>query len=283
MKVFRTVDEMSAFSSSLKEQSRSIGLVPTMGALHTGHASLIEKAKSLADSTIVSIYVNPAQFSPEEDLEAYPRSLDADLAICQSLGAEAVFAPANLYSSTHSTYVEETVLSQELCGQSRPSHFKGVTTIVLKLLNIVQPHVAVFGRKDAQQARIIIRMIDDLNLPTTVHLAPTVRESDGLAVSSRNRYLSPSERECAPHIYSALKAAKDLVATGVISSSELTATIRSHLDSARPPVSVEYLEIVTDPDLRPIARVSGNVIIAIAARIGKTRLIDNIELESNTD
>ena len=280
MKVFRTSDEMSIFSSLARANSQTISLVPTMGALHAGHASLIEKAKTLADATIVSIYVNPTQFGPREDLDSYPRPLEQDLAICESLGVQAVFAPASLYLPTHSTYVEEIELSRKLCGRSRPSHFRGVTTVVLKLLNIVQPHSAVFGRKDAQQARIILRMVNDLNVPAKIHLAPTVREPDGLAMSSRNRYLSAEDREIAPELYSALLRARELFDSGVTSSSDLEQAIRSHLASEAPTISIEYLETVTDPDLESTAQIESKAIIAIAARIGNTRLIDNIELAS---
>jgi pantoate--beta-alanine ligase len=284
MKVFQSADEMSAFTSALRSQGETIALVPTMGALHRGHMSLMEKASQMADKTVVSIYVNPTQFAPGEDLDAYPRPINDDLAKCQDLGVAAVFTPSDrtMYAPDHSTFVEETSLSVHMCGRSRPSHFRGVTTIVLKLFNVVMPNVAVFGRKDAQQARIIMRMVRDLNIPVKIHLAPTVREEDGLAMSSRNQYLSATERKSAACLYAALLQAKDLVAGGTREPEEIRKTISTVLAKASPPVELEYAEIVSDPDLKVLPSVKGNVIIALAARVGKTRLIDNIEIAAGS-
>lgn len=275
---------MSEFSSELRSRGERIAFVPTMGALHRGHMSLIEKARASADNVIVSIYVNPTQFAAGEDLEAYPRPISEDLSKCRELGVAAVFTPSDriMYATNHSTYVEETSLSRLLCGRSRPSHFRGVTTVVLKLFNIVAPHVAVFGRKDAQQARIIMRMVRDLNIPVEIQLGPTVREEDGLAMSSRNQYLSPAERKSAAFLYAALLQARDLIARGIRSCDEIRRTISGVVAEAKPPVELEYMEIVSDPDLQLLSSVQGNIIIALAARVGTTRLIDNIEIDAGS-
>jgi pantoate--beta-alanine ligase len=280
MNVFTTADEMSAFTSDLRSRGSRVSLVPTMGALHRGHLSLIRRASEISDAVIVSIYVNPTQFAAGEDLQAYPRPMEDDLTKCRELGVSAVFTPSDslMYEPDHSTYVEETDLSAGLCGKARPSHFRGVTTIVLKLFNIVGPDVAVFGRKDAQQARLIMRMVRDLNVPVAIELGPTVREPDGLAMSSRNAYLSSAERASAACIYKALIQAEAMIESGERTSRVILDGIRQVLASTSPPVALEYAEIVSDPDLQPLERVQGRAIVALAAHIGTTRLIDNIEV-----
>ncbi len=282
MRVIETADEMSAFTDALRSDNLRVSLVPTMGALHLGHLELIDRASRISDAVIVSIYVNPKQFAPGEDLESYPRPLEDDLEKCRQLGVAAVFTPSDelMYAPNHSTYVEEIVMSSQLCGRTRTSHFRGVTTVVLKLFNIVAPHVAVFGRKDAQQARIIMRMVRDLNLRVDIELAPTVREEDGLAMSSRNAYLTPDERRSAAQIYTALRQAEHMVNSGTRAAADVKSAITDILSQTDPPVVLEYAEVVSDPELEPLDQIEGNVLIAIAARLGNTRLIDNIEISA---
>ena len=212
MKTLHSPQSVQRWAAAQRAEGRSIALVPTMGALHEGHLALISAAKKKADTVIVSIFVNPTQFGPNEDYARYPRTLDDDIRRCRELGADVLFAPAadDMYAASFSTWVNETVLSDALCGLRRPGHFKGVCTVVLKLFLICQPQVAVFGQKDAQQALVIRRMVRDLNVPVKVILHPTVREQDGLALSSRNRYLTESERRQAPVLYQALKQVAQL-------------------------------------------------------------------------
>lgn len=280
MKVITQTSGISELSSALHSENKTICLVPTMGALHKGHLSLIARAKEICDKVIVSIYVNPAQFGPNEDLSAYPRPLEDDLSKCREAGVDAVFAPSNpeIYDPLHSTYVEELSLSNRLCGLKRPGHFRGVTTVVLKLFNIVQPDKAVFGRKDAQQARVIQKMVKDLNLPVKIVLSETVREPDGLAMSSRNVYLSPTQREKALYIYKALSSAEAFIKHGIRDPQALKNSMIEKMEPAMPDLELEYLEILDSASLNPIEQLSGDIIIAAAARIGSTRLIDNIEL-----
>lgn len=280
MQVFRTIEEMRAFSLKTRASQNTLALVPTMGALHAGHISLVELAASLADNVVVSIYVNPTQFAANEDFDSYPRPLEADIAKCETAGAQAVFCPSHteMYAPDHSTYVEETRLSLPLCGLSRPSHFRGVTTVVMKLFNIVTPHSAVFGRKDAQQARVIMRMVRDMNCPVEIHLAPTVRESDGLALSSRNVHLSADERSKALAIPAALNDAKARITRGITDIEEIKAAMHSVLAGAAPQLEIDYMEILSSHNLEPVSELSGELLIALAARVGKTRLIDNIEV-----
>lgn len=255
---------------------RSIGLVPTMGALHKGHERLLETARSENDFVVVSIFVNPIQFDRREDLEKYPRTVEDDLRVCDSCGADLVFAPSteDLYPREQLTFVESPVLSQHLCGAHRPGHFRGVATVVMKLFNIIQPERAYFGRKDAQQLAIIRRMVEDLNVPVVVVPVATVREADGLALSSRNKLLTPEQRGIAAILSQALNQAADLIQKGETSS---TAVISHAVEllARYPAAKLEYFEI-TDPDtLTPVARVEGPVLIAGAIWLGTTRLIDN--------
>jgi pantoate--beta-alanine ligase len=251
MKVVRTIADLRA---SLP--TGSVGLVPTMGAFHEGHLSLFRAARDENDVVVVSLYVNPAQFGPGEDLERYPRDEERDLALAEQAGVDVVFAPESLYGPDHSTWVDVEGLTDRLEGEFRPGHFRGVATICLKLFNIVRPQRAYFGQKDAQQAAVVKRMAADLDLDLEIRVLPTVRDEDGLALSSRNAYLSPSERERALALHRAL-ATKDL------------ARAREVLDG----VDVDYLEI---------AELNGQRVLAAAIRVGKTRLIDNVVLEGET-
>lgn len=261
-------------------EGRIIGLVPTMGALHEGHASLISRARRECSPVIASIFVNPKQFGPNEDLAKYPRTFDSDCEKLRDAGVDAVFAPeaAEIYPKGFSTYVEVEGLSGKLEGRSRPGHFRGVTTVVMKLLAIVQPHRAYFGRKDAQQARVITQMARDLNLDAEIAVCPIVRETDGLALSSRNVYLNPQERRAATVLYRALEAAKQELETGNRDTLHLEAALRRKFD-AEPLAALDYAEVVDAESFEPAVRVSQACYLLLAAFIGKTRLIDNLYAE----
>lgn len=254
-----------------------VGLVPTMGALHEGHASLIRRARAECASVVVSIFVNPIQFDRPEDLERYPRSLETDSDLCRSLGVDLVFAPtvAEMYPRPLECRVEVGRLADHLCGRYRPGHFSGVATVVLKLFEIVQADRSYFGQKDAQQLAVVRRLVSDFNVPTTIVGVPTVRESDGLALSSRNQRLSAEERQLAPALFHALHEVQAAVATGVTSVSDL-----KQLASTRIPrdcrLRLEYLAIVDPVDFQPIERVAGPAVAAGALWVGTTRLIDNV-------
>jgi pantoate--beta-alanine ligase len=251
-----------------------------MGSLHAGHEKLIQTARKGADVVAVSIFVNPLQFGANEDYAKYPRAFPNDLAICERSGADLVFAPSveEIYPLPQLTFAEVTRVSEGLCGAFRPGHFRGVATVVLKLFNIVQPDRAWFGEKDMQQLAVIRRMVADLNLPIEVIGIPTVREPDGLALSSRNQYLSPAERKAAPVLYRALQEAANLIRSGECDASTIRAAALAIL-SKEPLVRVEYLEIVDPNEMQPVSPVSGPVRIAAAIRIGNTRLIDNVKGE----
>lgn len=254
-------------------------LVPTMGALHGGHVALIRKARLLAGengSVLVSIFVNPIQFGPREDLGKYPRPRQEDLAICKNEGVDLVFAPATLYATDHSVFIEEKVLSAGLCGASRPSHFSGVCTVVGKLFNLLQPQIAVFGEKDFQQLTIIRRMVRDLHFPVKIVSLPTVREADGLAMSSRNRFLSEEERAAAPVIRRSLLAARKEAAHGDISLRRILTRVRHSVEKAGG--RIDYLEVVDVNTMQPESKKIERSLIAIAVFFGATRLIDNIVL-----
>lgn len=257
--------------------SQIIGLVPTMGALHAGHQSLIQQARKEADCLVVSIFVNPLQFGPKEDYTHYPRTPEADLDFCRKLEVDLIFEPEveEMYPTPSLTSVEVTRITDHLCGPFRPGHFSGVATVVAKLFHIIQPQRAYFGEKDAQQLRVIERMVSDLNLGVTVVAVPTVRESDGLAVSSRNQYLSPEERRSAPILYRALQAAQQAIAEGVLDSGEARKRGLTVLEQDQS-VKVEYLEIVDPEEMQPVERITGPVRVAGAIRIGTIRLIDNL-------
>lgn len=251
-----------------------------MGALHVGHASLIARARRLAGregTVIVSIFVNPTQFGPKEDFARYPRTFAADRALCVEHGADAIFAPATLYAEDHSTWVNEELVSGPLCGASRPGHFRGVCTVVLKLFTIVQPDTAVFGLKDYQQCAVIRRMVRDLNVPVRIVPAPTVRERDGLALSSRNTYLSPGERAQAPVIRQALLAAQAAWRRGVREGEKLRRLVWQTISTASL-ARIDYVEVVDAAALTPVEQAPRGATIAVAVFFGKTRLIDNIQL-----
>jgi pantoate--beta-alanine ligase len=250
-----------------------------MGYLHEGHLSLIRESKGRADITIVSIFVNPIQFGPEEDFKKYPRDLGKDSAYLQKSGVDCLFFPdaAEMYPPGYRTFVDVQGLQDRLCGRSRPGHFRGVATVVLKLFNIVRPDLAFFGAKDAQQVLIIKRMADDLNLDLEVVTCPIVRESDGLALSSRNAYLSPEERKAARVLSMSLRRAEQAVAAGERDAAKIIAGIRTAVE-AEPLARIDYVEAVDPTSLELVAEIRGNVLVALAVFIGSTRLIDNIRL-----
>ncbi len=277
MEVAKTIAEIRRFATLAHKQARDIGLVPTMGALHRGHTSLIDIARQDCDRVVVSIFVNPTQFGQDEDFNKYPRPIDADLDICEKHGVDAVFAPPveQMYPTPNLTWVAVEKLTDPLCGRSRPGHFRGVTTVCTKLFNIVQPHFAYFGQKDAQQAIVIKQMVADLNMPLEIVVCPIVRDDDGLAVSSRNKYLSDQERADATSLYKGLQKACELIHSGVTDAQQILADLKTIIE-APPSISLEYANIVNFRTLEDLANVEGRVLIAIAARAGSTRLIDNI-------
>ena len=263
-----------------REQNRIIGLAPTMGALHEGHASLIARAKRECSPVIASIFVNPKQFGPNEDFAKYPSAFESDTEKLKQAGVDALFAPeaAEIYPRDFSTFVHVEGLSERLEGRSRPGHFRGVTTIVMKLLQIVQPHRAYFGRKDAQQARLIEQMARDLNLDAEIAVCPIVREPDGLALSSRNVYLNGDERKAATVLFRALQAVKKELEAGSRDALHLQATLRRKLESERL-AAIDYAEIVDAESFEPVTRVAKACYVLLAVFIGKTRLIDNLYAE----
>jgi pantoate--beta-alanine ligase len=280
MQVIASVFDMQSTAVNLRSKDRLIGLVPTMGALHDGHLSLIRLAKERADTVVVSIFVNPAQFGPNEDFANYPRDLPRDLEMCEKAGADLVFAPTGeeIYPRGYSTYVTEELIAKPLCGVSRPAHFRGVTTIIAKLFNIVRPDIAVFGQKDAQQVAVIRKMVNDLHFCVDIVTAPTVREPDGLAVSSRNRYLTASQREDARVISQALTQAKEMVDRGVHNVDRLVAEA-THLMATRRRVRVIYASVVDRCTMETVREVlPGKAMMAIAAWVDEVRLIDNMLL-----
>lgn len=277
--VATTIAEIRAAVTAKRQSGKTIGFVPTMGALHEGHAALIRAACAASDFVIVSIFVNPTQFGPKEDFAKYPRTLEADQKISTDAGAELIFAPLveEMYPERSVTFVEVKELDVELCGPRRPGHFRGVCTVVLKLFNIVQPDVAHFGAKDYQQAQIIRQMVRDLNVAVEVRVEPTVRESDGLAMSSRNRYLSPAERATAPAIYKALQGVRARAQGGEIDVARLESALAAEL-LAIPGVRLDYARIVTADTLQPLSRLDRPSVAAVAVFLGTTRLIDNLVL-----
>lgn len=275
---------MKQVAREARAQGRLTGFVPTMGALHEGHASLVRAARQQCSPVVVSIFVNPKQFSPREDFEKYPRPMERDRSALEQLSVEYLFAPpaAEIYPNGFRTLVTVEGLSERLEGRSRPGHFRGVSTVVLKLLEIVQPRFAYFGRKDAQQARIIRQMAGDLNLDTEIVVCPIVREPDGLAMSSRNAYLQNGERRAATVLYRALDAVQREVLAGERDALRLTATVRRVLDS-EPLAAVDYTEIVDADSLEPVVRLRGKCLVLLAVFIGRTRLIDNLLAEEEGD
>jgi pantoate--beta-alanine ligase len=277
--IVTTIAEVRSDVAKARAEGKSVGFVPTMGALHEGHAALVRAARAANGFVAVSIFVNPTQFGPKEDFAKYPRTLEADQKVCGDAGADLIFAPGveEMYPADSVTLVEVGKLGDNLCGASRPGHFRGVCTVVLKLLNIVSPDAAYFGSKDYQQARIITQMVRDLNVPTAVRVEPTVREPDGLALSSRNRYLSAEERAIAPRIYRALQAARSRALAGEIDAARLESALAAEL-SAIPGARVDYARVVDAATLQPLARLDRPAVAAVAVFLGTTRLIDNVVL-----
>lgn len=275
-----TPEAMAAWSREQRRAGRTIGFVPTMGYLHDGHLSLVRLARGRARVVVVSIFVNPTQFGPNEDFSRYPRDFARDEAMCRAAGVDAVFYPtaASMYPPGYSTYVVEEALGRGLCGAARPGHFRGVTTVVAKLFNLVQPDIAVFGEKDAQQLRVIRRMVRDLNMPVEIVPGPTGREADGLAMSSRNRLLAPDERLQAVTLSRALGLARDRVAAGERSGALVKALVAETLAAGAPSGVVDYIELVDDETLDPVERIERPALLALAVRFSATRLIDNTVL-----
>jgi len=283
VEVIETIDAIRERLHPVLLSDDFMGLVPTMGAFHDGHLSLIRKARKDCDSVVVSIFVNPHQFGPGEDFRTYPRTLKSDLAHCEAMGVDVVFAPSvkEMYPREPLTFVEVDRLGDHLCGLCRQGHFKGVATVVSKLLNIVQPDRAYFGEKDAQQLAIIRRLVIDLDLQVQIVPLPIVREPDGLAMSSRNQYLEPPERERAPVLYRALQMAQQQIEAGETDSGSILGEARRVLEE-EPLIEVDYLELVEPEEMQPVSEVTGPVRVCAAIRIGSSRLIDNILCEKPT-
>ena len=278
----QNVAELKNLVATFKQNGKSIGLVPTMGALHEGHASLIKAAHAENDITIVSVFVNPTQFGPNEDYAAYPRTLEKDCTVAENAGADVVFAPKkeDLYPNKDMTWVEVTGdITKVLCGRTRPIHFRGVTTVITKLFNLTMPDRAYFGLKDAQQTQVLQRMVDDLFFNVNLRIMPIVREADGLAKSSRNVYLSPEERKAALILSKSLKHAQDLFLQGERNSVKIVDAVTQMIKS-EPLSDIDYVEMYKLPGLLPVDEViSGKVLLALAVKFGTTRLIDNVILE----
>lgn len=284
MDILRTLEEMRRWSTDCREAGCCIGFVPTMGFLHEGHLSLVRLARHHADKVVVSIFVNPTQFGPGEDLDRYPRDFARDEALCRKEGADAVFYPdaAAMYPPGYSTWVVEEALGAGLCGASRPGHFRGVTTVVAKLFNLVQPSVAVLGEKDAQQLRIVRRMVRDLDYPIEIVAGPTFRESDGLAMSSRNKFLNPDERQQAVWLSRTLAEARTRCARGERDAGRIRAMVREGLGRAELG-TVDYIELVDDETMKPLETIDRKALLAIAVRFSLARLIDNTVLDPSAD
>lgn len=276
MEFVQTVQETRNIIKEWKKSGLTIGLVPTMGFLHEGHESLIKKAAAENDKVVVSVFVNPIQFGPTEDLDAYPRDLDKDKILCQRAGANLIFnpSPEEMYFDNSVTSVTVGELTDGLCGSKRPIHFQGVCTVVSKLFNIVTPDRAYFGQKDAQQLAVIKRMVRDLNFDIDIIGCPIIREEDGLAKSSRNTYLSDNERKAAVVLHESLNLARKALENGEVHASKLTHIISEKI-SSEPLAKIDYIEIVDNVDLKPVCKISPSILVAIAVYIGKTRLIDN--------
>jgi pantoate--beta-alanine ligase len=277
MRIITSLRQMKAASARLKAAGRTIGFVPTMGSLHQGHLSLVRASKVSTDATVVSIFVNPTQFGPAEDLAKYPRDLKRDIQLLRREKVDILFCPreAEMYPPGYKTFVEVHDLQSKMCGRSRPTHFRGVSTVVLKLFHIVGPDKAFFGQKDAQQAVIIRRMVRDLNLDVKVEVRPIVRDSEGLALSSRNAYLSPAERKAALVLTKSLKEARILVEQGERKTAVLIERIRSRLQT-EPLAREDYVVVVDTQEMEPLSLIKDRALIALAVFLGRTRLIDNV-------
>lgn len=277
MKIIYRPIKMQKIADAIHRNDKTIGFVPTMGYLHEGHLDLVRIAKKKSDVVVVSIFVNPIQFGPKEDLSQYPRNFKRDETLLEKQGVDYIFCPTakSMYNKNYATYIDVPTLSDKLCGKSRPGHFKGVTTVVAKLFNIVKPDISVFGQKDAQQARIIRQMAQDLNFPTKIIIAPTTREKDGLAMSSRNIYLTPEQRKQATVLNHALQHAKKMIKDGEKNAHKIIA-LMEELISSMPEANIDYIEIVDAENLQPVKEIKGKILIALAVKFGKARLIDNI-------
>jgi len=280
VELIRTISWMKEAARQARAENHLVGLVPTMGALHEGHLSLVRRAKQECSRVYASLFVNPKQFGPTEDFRKYPRAFESDAAKFAELGVDALFAPSadDIYPAGFSSYVNVDGISDRLEGRSRPGHFRGVSTIVLKLFEIVQPDFAYFGRKDAQQVAVIERMVRDLNLNVQIVVCPIVREADGLALSSRNAYLSPEERRAATVLHRALQAARAELTAGTLDALEIQSRMRAVFDS-EPLARLDYAEVVAADDFEPVVRVSRRSYVLVAAHLGKTRLLDNMLVE----
>ena len=285
MFIYHTIAEVREFVRQVRVKGSSIGFVPTMGYLHEGHLELMRRAKEKCDCVIVSIFVNPTQFGPGEDLERYPRDLERDARLAEGAGVDAIFNPEakEIYPPGYCTYVDVERITERLCGFSRPGHFRGVATVVTKLFNIVKPDKAFFGQKDAQQVLVIQRMAADLNLEVGVVNVPTVREQDGLAMSSRNVYLDAGQRQAALVLSRSLKMAADVVRAGEHSAAKIRQLVIEMI-KAEPLADIDYVEIYGHPELEPVELIEGPALLAMAVKIGQTRLIDNaiLRMEDTT-
>lgn len=276
MKIVTTIAELKEIIRSWKNENLSIGLVPTMGYLHEGHGSLVTAARNGNDRVVVSIFVNPIQFAPNEDLATYPRDLEKDSAYCESLGADVIFhpEPEEMYSPNFSTFVDMTVLTEELCGLTRPTHFRGVCTVLSKLFHITEPDRAYFGQKDAQQLAIVRHMVEDLNMNLEIVGCPIVREEDGLAKSSRNTYLSPEERQAALVLSKAVFRGKEMVDAGETDAAKVLSEMKDMIE-AEPLARIDYVKAVDGLTMQQVDVIQSPGLVAMAVYIGKTRLIDN--------
>lgn len=281
MEVAKTIEQVRKLVKAGRKQGKKIGFVPTMGALHIGHTSLIRAAVKKCDFVVVGIFVNPTQFSPSEDFDQYPRPLDTDLKICKDEDVDVVFVPTTeqMYGPENLTWVNLEKLTETLCGKSRPGFFRGVATVCTKLFNIVAPDIAFFGQKDAQQAVIIKRMVADFNIPLEIVVCPTVRQPDGLAVSSRNDYLTQQQKKDATYIYKSLKKSEQMVDNGVTDTRKIIAEMKKII-SRIPSIKIDYISIVDAETLQPVEQIAGKALAAVAVRIGQARLIDNIMVDS---
>jgi pantoate--beta-alanine ligase len=279
IQVIETAEEMQRVADRLRSEGKKIGCVPTMGFLHEGHISLMQKAREVSDVVVISIFVNPTQFGPSEDLERYPRDLEGDLKKAEEAGVDYVYFPSNveMYPEGYQTYITVEDVSQGLCGASRPAHFRGVATVVAKLFNIMKPHMAFFGEKDYQQLKVIERMTKDLNFDMEIVGLPTIREPDGMALSSRNAYLSDSEREQALSLSRALEHARSLAANGERRVPVLVEEAKEIINNAQG-VKIDYLEIRDGQTLEEIHEIKGPARMLVAAYVGKARLIDNMSI-----
>ncbi len=284
MKIVNTINEVREAVKAWHKQGLTVGLVPTMGYLHEGHASLIARASKENDRVVVSDFVNPIQFAPNEDLASYPRDIDRDAKVCEENGGDIIFhpTPEEMYHKDFSTFVDITGPSEELCGKSRPIHFRGVCTVVSKLFLIASPDRAYFGQKDAQQLAVIKRMVRDLNFDIEIVGCPIIREADGLAKSSRNTYLSPEERKAAVILHKALEKGKELVLNGEKSAKVVIDTVTQVINS-EPLAKIDYVQVVDFPNIKVVEDINGDILTAVAVYIGKTRLIDNFIIENGKE